>query len=249
MAREVHQQMEMGGDPEGDSRLATGKLSSVPPSVRSDFIRKVYSILSAQLLVTTAIVCPFFIYVNQEWVLDNIAIFWGANALSLAMICGVSCCCTDMLRKFPMNFIFLTVFAVAWGVILGFVTSLYTLESVGLAAGMTAAIFIGLTIYACTTKTDFTGLGPYLYGALLCLMLFGLVTFFVNSDIWQKVYAGLGALLFCFYIIYDTQLIVGGNHSREFSVDDYCLAALTLYIDIINLFLYLLELFGQRDGS
>ena len=63
----------------------------------------------------------------------------------------------------------------------------------------------------------------------------------------EVIYAGCGTLLFSFYIVYDTQLIVGGKHNAiRFSIDDYVFAALNLYMDIINLFIMLLRLFGER---
>lgn len=62
-----------------------------------------------------------------------------------------------------------------------------------------------------------------------------------------KMYSGASALLFSMYIVYDVQLIVGGKHKQhQFSLDDYCFAALNIYLDIINLFLHLLRLFGER---
>merc|ERR1719198_1558127 len=99
-----------------------------------------------------------------------------------------------------------------------------------------------------TTKTDFTGFGPYLFAALLGLILMSfLCMFFPYSPMMQKVMAGFGAILFSFYIVYDTQLICGGKHKKhQFGVDDYVFAALNIYLDIINLFLYLLSLFGDR---
>ncbi|CAK0798661.1 unnamed protein product [Prorocentrum cordatum] len=62
----------------------------------------------------------------------------------------------------------------------------------------------------------------------------------------------LSVLLFllspCFsaYIVFDTQMIVGGTHKYQFSVDDYAMAAIMLYIDIIQLFVHLLRIFGNR---
>ena len=56
-----------------------------------------------------------------------------------------------------------------------------------------------------------------------------------------------GAIIFSFYIIYDTQLIIGGEHKKyQFDVDDYVFATITLYLDIINLFLYILDLLDRR---
>merc|ERR1711972_323986 len=131
----------------------------------------------------------------------------------------------------------------------------YTQESVIIALAITTVVVFGLTLFACQTKVDFTGCGPYLFVGLLCLMGFGfslwLGSFFLGGAAWSTLrlmYACGGALLFSFYIVFDTQLIVGGKHSRsnEFSVDDYAFAAISLYIDIIQLFLYLLRIFGDR---
>merc|ERR1719401_2541810 len=124
-----------------------------------------------------------------------------------------------------------------------------------MAFGITCGIVIGLTIFACQTKHDFTGCGPYLFVGMLCLMMFGffmwLGSFFLSGAAWSTMnllYSCGGALLFSFYIVYDTQLIVGGKHERsqQFGIDDYAFAAINLYLDIVQLFIYLLRIFGQR---
>jgi len=157
------------------------------------------------------------------------------------------------MRSFPANYVFLLVFSVLYGVICGCVAAFYTLPSVLLASGVTAGIFCLLTAYAFTTKTDFTGMGPYLMAALFGLIMFGFLAM-IFSWIWpgmysmlNTIYACVGAILFSFYIVYDTQLIVGGTHKKhQFDIDDYAFAALNLYMDIINLFLMLLSLLGNR---
>ena len=68
-----------------------------------------------------------------------------------------------------------------------------------------------------------------------------------SGNIGQIVYASAGAVIFSFYIVYDTQLIIGGNNRRiQYSVDDYALAAINLYLDIINLFMAILEIIDGR---
>ena len=57
-------------------------------------------------------------------------------------------------------------------------------------------------------------------------------------------YGAAGALLFSFYIIYDTQIMMGGKHKYAISPEEYIFAALNLYLDVINLFLYILMIFG-----
>jgi len=61
-------------------------------------------------------------------------------------------------------------------------------------------------------------------------------------------YGCLATLLFTFFIVYDTQKMIGlwGGHKVQFNIDDYCLAALNLYLDIINLFLQILQMFGDK---
>ena len=58
-------------------------------------------------------------------------------------------------------------------------------------------------------------------------------------------YGCIGALIFSLYIVYDTQLMMGGKHKYSLSPEEYIFAALNLYLDIINLFLYLLSIFGN----
>lgn len=213
------------------------------------FVRKVYGILSAQLLLTVAIAAPFQ-RMTPEFMNEHQWILY----VSLGVLVGTMCCmmcCAQVLRRYPENYIFLLVLTSCLGVLVGFTSAMYTWQSVALAAGITVAIFLGMTVYAWATSTDFTGAGPYLFAALLCLMCFGFALSILGLcgvDIkWATMfYDLLGVLLFTFYIVYDTQLILGGNHKVKFGIDDYCLAALNLYLDIINLFLHLLSLVGQR---
>ena len=88
-------------------------------------------------------------------------------------------------------------------------------------------------------------MGMYLYIGLIVLMMMGLFTFFLPGL--QLLYSGAGCLLFSFYLVYDTQLILGGKHKKyQFGVDDYVFAALNLYLDIINLFIYILSILSDR---
>merc|ERR1719379_1181173 len=134
---------------------------------------------------------------------------------------------------------FLFFVTICEAIIVGFISAMYTTQSVLIACLLTCGIFVGLTIYAFTTKDDFTGMGGYLCAALLGLCLTSFVCmFFPYSPMMQKILGGLGAILFSFYIVYDTQLIAGGKHKQQqFGVDDYVFAALNIYLDIINLFL------------
>lgn len=117
-------------------------------------------------------------------------------------------------------------------------------KTVMIAAILTAVIVFALTLYACTTKTDFTYCGGILF--MLCLGLVGasILSIFWSNRILDIAITYGGALLFGLYLIYDTQLIVG-KHSHKLSIDDYVLGAMMLYIDIIQLFIYILRILGS----
>uniref|UniRef100_A0A7S0ZZ73 Uncharacterized protein n=1 Tax=Noctiluca scintillans TaxID=2966 RepID=A0A7S0ZZ73_NOCSC len=220
--------------------------------VRKGFIRKVYSILTVQLLLTVIVAAPLTSMVSQSWLVANSWIMYLSLGMTMVTMCAMVCC-QNLTRSFPTNYILLFVFTAFEGVCVGFVSAQYTWQSVVLALGMTVLIFLCMTIFAWKSKTDFTGFGPYLFAALMVLMVFGFVVSLLAMSGVQVYWAFMaynliGVIIFTFYIVYDTQLIIGewGGHAHQFGIDDYVFASLNLYLDIINLFLYLLSLFGDR---
>ena len=114
------------------------------------------------------------------------------------------------------------------------------------AAFMTAAIVIGLTIYALTTKTDFTACGGVICVIGCAFLIFSLFAFMFGPTM-HLIFCVLGVIIFGIYLVFDTQYIAGGKHRKyTISKEDYILGALILYIDIINIFIYLLEILGRK---
>merc|ERR1719480_665443 len=121
-------------------------------------------------------------------------------------------CCTNFLRQCPANYIFLLIFTLLQGVVLGFFCATYRLQTVLLAGCITALVFLGLTLFACCS-TDFTGYAPYLFMALVCLSLYAFV---ISVCAICHVYASFmywflniaGVLVFSSYIVLDTQMIL-----------------------------------------
>lgn len=109
---------------------------------------------------------------------------------------------------------------------------------------LTAAIVVALTIYAFTTEKDFTLCGGLLFMALIGLIVASILSIFFKNKIFEILIMGCGAILFGIYLIYDTQLIMG-NRSQSLSIDDYILASMMLYIDIVQLFIYILQILGE----
>lgn len=221
--------------------------------VRHAFIQRVLNILFLQLLFTFGLTILFVLNnsVNQ-WIQSHVGIIWIAFIFSFVIMI-VLVCNPSLARKSPINYILLSIFTASMGLLVSTSASYYTESAVISAIGITLFITLALSLFACQTKYDFTGIGSYLLVILLSLMGFSLVlAIFCGStqcQVARTIYAGLGALVFSIYIVYDIQLIIGGKHKYSYDEEDHVLAALSLYLDIINLFLYILELFGKCNNE
>jgi len=244
----------VGGGP-APPKAGAGLLSISAVGVRHGFIKKVFGILGAQLAITTllggavmrmgesavraspdAVLFVLFASLAITIVLPFVFTFWPGS-----------------MRSYPANYIMLGLFTLAESVMVGFVCRQYTEESVLLVLGITCLAVVGLTAFAFQTRYDFTSFGPYLCCACLVLLGFSLSLLVVSMcglrgpafEVAHICYSALVALLFSMYIVYDTQMIMVGKHTHQMSVDDYAMAAITLYLDIIQLFLQLLKLLGE----
>lgn len=104
---------------------------------------------------------------------------------------------------------------------------------------MTAIIFGGLSVYAMNTKTDFSSWGKVLFFALLAIIVVSLLNyFFFSSPLIHIIVSAIAAFVFCGYILFDTQNIIRGNYTSPI------MAAVSLYLDIFNLFISLLNILG-----
>lgn len=112
------------------------------------------------------------------------------------------------------------------------------------ATGATAGIFTLLSLYATASKRDFSFLGGFLFVGLIVMLIASLVMIFFPVPAVQVILAAFGVLIFSGYILYDTANLVRGGETN------YILATISLYLDILNLFLSLLRLiawFRNRD--
>lgn len=225
-------------------------LQDVEQQIRMGFVRKVYALLATQLLLSLFIALPF--QFMRKTTLEHCGwLLLLALGLCTGMLCAVACGGRRLLRRAPTNYLCLLALAIAMGILIGLVSSAYTWRSVALAATVTTLTLLGMTLYAWLTEVDYTGTGHYLCAALLCLSMSGLVMSLLSMCgvhvSWGMMIRDLcAALLFTWYIVYDTQLLIGGNHEEKLSIDDYCFAALSLYLDVVNVFLRILSLVGKR---
>ncbi|XP_030251128.1 protein lifeguard 1 [Sparus aurata] len=214
-------------------------------AVRRGFIRKVYLTLMIQLLVTVGIICAFLYWDTlRRWTLDNYWFSYTMMVVVLVLILVLSCC-DNVRRRVPLNFITLGLFTVAEGLMLGSVSAYYEAEAVLWAVGATALVSFALTLFAMQSKWDFTAKSGSLWVFAWTLFSFALLCAVLRSQYAYITYACLGTLLFSLYLVFDTQLILGGKHRKyEISPEEYVFAALNLYLDIVTLFVLLLQLIG-----
>lgn len=169
------------------------------------FIRKVYTILTCQLLLTAALSsASFFSASYKSWIQSNSWMMW----ISLFGAIGFMLLTFWKRKSYPTNMLFLTGFTALEAYSISVVTSFYESRIVLQALIITLGIFVALTLFACQTKYDFTSWLPYLFGALWVLIIFGFMAmFFPGGKTIELVYGGAAALIFSGYILVDTQLI------------------------------------------
>jgi FtsH-binding integral membrane protein len=148
-------------------------------------------------------------------------------------------------KSYPTNLMFLAGFTAMEAYSVSVIVSFTEAKIVVQAAFFTLGIFVALTLFACQSKYDFTSWIPYLFGALWVLILFGFMSmFFPHSSTVELGYGVISALLFSAYILVDTQMIM-----RHYHVEEEIAAAISLYLDFINLFLAILRILNSQNNN
>ncbi|KAF4010383.1 hypothetical protein G4228_001397 [Cervus hanglu yarkandensis] len=204
-------------------------VASASVHIRMAFLRKVYSILSLQVLLTT-VTSAIFLYFDsiRTFVHESPALILVLAFGSLGLILAL----TVNRHKHPLNLYLLFGFVM----FCNFTVTFYDVYVVLQAFTLTCAVFLGLTVYTLQSKRDFSKFGAGLFAGLWILCLSGILRLFFYSETVELVLAAGGAILFCGFIIYDTHSLM-----HRLSPEEYVLAAINLYLDIINLFLHLLR--------
>ncbi|XP_051976749.1 protein lifeguard 4-like [Xyrauchen texanus] len=202
--------------------------------IRMDFLRKVYTILSLQIIVTTAVSALFMLcnpiktFVHESPILVLISAI-GSLILLLAL--------AVYRHKHPINLYLLFGFTLLESLSVATAVTFYEYAIVLQAFVLTSAVFLGLTAYTFQSKRDFSKLGASLFAGLWILIIASFMRFFFYNDTMELVFAGAGALLFCGFIIFDTHVLM-----HKLSPEEHVLASINLYLDIVNLFLYILRI-------
>jgi FtsH-binding integral membrane protein len=142
-------------------------------------------------------------------------------------------------------------FAAVMGVSLSSIFLVFTGQSITQVFFITAAAFAGLSVYGYTTKQDLSGWGSFLIMGVIGLVIAGLVNIFMQSSALQFAISVIGVLVFAGLTAYDTQRIKDTYYTlagdASMAAKSAIMGALSLYLDFINMFISLLQLFGSRN--
>lgn len=184
-----------------------------------------------------------------QLIFGNQILFWGMIFAELALVIGVSAAINRLsLTTATLMFI---LYSVINGALFSSIFLIYTASSIATVFFITAGTFGVMALIGYTTKTDLTSIGKYLFMALIGLIIATLVNMFIKSEGFTYILSYIGVLIFVGLTAYDSQkikqMLLQAPDAGEGAQKLALLGALTLYLDFINLFIYLLRIFGRRE--
>lgn len=152
--------------------------------------------------------------------------------------------------SYPAAIALFLIYALSLGVTLSAIFLVYTYSSIFATFLVASGMFGAMALYGYFTKADLSAMGSFLFMALIGLILGGLVNMFFKSESFNYILSAIGVIVFTLLTAYDVQKIkqmAGGLYEDSDSMAKASLmGALTLYLDFVNLFLYLLQIMGRR---
>lgn len=212
-----------------------------PSHVRLGFLKKVYGLLAAQLSFTTFVCASTFLLPS---LLDTFLFGELFTYLSIFGSIGLAFGLHFKRKEYPLNMILLGLFTLAESVVLTRLTNLFDPMLVLTALILTMITVVTLTLYTFTAKQDFNKFKAFTYSALNVIIIGSLVQIFLRSPLVDFGLTLLGIGAFSAFIIIDTDSIM-----KKLSPEEYIVGVISLYLDIIQLFVKILKLLQQLQNA
>jgi FtsH-binding integral membrane protein len=216
---------------------------------QANFIAKVYGWMSAALVLTG--LTAWYVAQTEEIILaliSNKILFYGLLIGEVLLVGYISKALPTMNVNTAKALFFL--YAIANGVTLSLIFVIFTASSIASSFFITAGTFAVMSVYGYSTKSDLTSMGKILMMALIGLIIASIANIFMESTKLYWIVSYVGVFIFTGLIAYDTQKIkemnIIGNEGTDEDTKESLVGALTLYLDFINLFLFILRIFGDR---
>ena len=207
-------------------------------------LRNTFLLLSLTLLPTIFGSWYGMVSGLNEWVaLHPVVGFISFIAVGFMLILGVHATSDS-----PVGVLLLLLFTFVMGALMsGAIEATLALKNghmiVAEAVGGTAIVTFCCGLYAMVTKRDFSSWGSALFGILIALIIVGFLNLWLQLPMLSLVLSAVALILFSAYLIYDVQQVVNGGESN------YVLATMSIYLDIVNIFMSLLDIFGAIDSD
>ncbi len=218
--------------------------------VQAAFILKVYNWMTMGLALTALVALAIEMVIPEVRLLliEQPFIFWGLLIFELALVWGLSAS-INRIPAILATLLFLA-YAALNGVTLSFIFLVYQLGSIGYVFFVTAAMFGATSVFGYVTKMDLSRIGGILMMALLGLIIASIGNIFLRATELEWIISYAGVVIFVGLTAYDTQKIKRMSASIESASEEgnkaSIMGALALYLDFINLFLFLLRILGRR---
>lgn len=219
-------------------------------SAFSTLMRKVYVWMTLALVVSG--LTAGYVAGNEGMlyaILTNKVLFYGLMIGEVVLVIGLSAA-INRISALTATLLFLA-YAVLNGATLSILLVLFTATSLATTFFVTAGTFVAMALVGSVTKMDLTKMGSYLIMAVVGLIIASVVNMFMQNSTLDLIVSGIGVLVFTGLTAYDAQkikemMLENGTEVNEQTQKLALLGALTLYLDFINLFLYLLRFLGNR---
>jgi uncharacterized protein len=229
----------MSGYPYSPSQLGVRPAAALS----AQFLTQAFAWMFGGLLLTAGVA---YVVSSSPALLDFAASAWLLLVFGqLGLVVAISALIGRISATVALGLFF--AYAASVGLTIGLIVTLYTGESVASAFFSASAMFGGAAIYGATTKRSLAGLGGYLFMGLIGLIVASVVNIFLGSSMIGWVISIVGVLLFVALTAYDVQRIQRGDYAAATGSMEKgaVIGALRLYLDFINIFLFLLRLFGS----
>ncbi len=212
-------------------------------------MRKVYLWMALALVITG--LTAYFVATNETLItmlVTNQILFWGLAIAELGLVIGLTAAINKLsLTTATLMFV---LYSVINGATMSFIFLIYTASSITNVFFITAGTFAAMAAFGYFTKTDLSSMGKYLMMALIGIIIATIVNIFTKSEGLAVVLNYIGVLVFVGLTAYDSQkikqMLLAAPDAAEGAQKVALLGALSLYLDFINLFLYLLRILGNR---
>ena len=213
----------------------------------SKFLMKVYGIVFFEFLIIFGLVMIFQIQSIKDYFHEHSGLFFALLGISIFVVfifLVIFLCSNELLRKVPANYIALFFVTIFLGIFCALIASLFNFIIVLGTITCVISISIGAFCVGLLNKGYGAKFWYFIISSLIALIVhYAILALILRSDYLYLLYCTIYALLYSFYIAFDTIVIKEG-----LSLDDYIYGAFILTIDIIRLFIFLLQIFGQSSG-